>query len=259
MDTLRTPFFILALVLLMIVVLVDIGAAAMLPGTGATTAAVSSLAGGDPEVAEAMDDVGPGEIERLSSTQSAPGMGIPYMAFVDGVTLFTVALMGISLVIRERLQARLQGFATLVFSVLMILGAVAAIFAAIIVLLIMVSLLLAVPFGTIAYLAVYGFFDRSGAAVILGLLMALKIGAIVCLVAAQQRFLENRGLVLILLSSVLANVVIAFLHGLVPGFLVSITDAIGAIVLGLCGCLWAVLLLAGSLPAILKALRPDRA
>jgi hypothetical protein len=209
-------------------------------------------------VAQAMNDVGPGDIERLSSTDSPPGMGIPYMAFVDGVALFTVGLMGTSLVIRERLQARLQGCATLIFSILLVLGAIVAIFAAIVALLIMVALLLAVPFGTIAYLAIYGFFDRGGAAVILGLLMALKIGAIVCLVVAQQRFLENKGLVLILLSSVLANVVIAFLHGLVPGFLVSITDAIGAIVLGICGCLWAVLLLIGSLPAILKALKPNR-
>jgi hypothetical protein len=258
MDTLRAPFFVLALVLLVIVVTIDLGAAAVLKGTGATTATVAEQLPSGP-VKDSMQAVGPGEIERLSSTQTPPGLSIPYMAAVDGVALFTVALMGVSLLIRERLQARLQGCATLIFSVVLIVAGIAAIFAALGALILMVSLLLAVPFGTIAYLAIYGFFDRAGAAVVLSLLMALKVGALVCLVLAQQRFLQNKGLVLILLSSLAANVVVGFLHGLAPGFLVSITDAVGAIVLGICGVLWALLLLVGALPAILKALRSEPA
>ncbi len=78
-----------------------------------------------------------------------------------------------------------------------------------------------------------------------------------CLVIAQQRFLQNRGLVLLVVSSLVANIVISFLHGFVPIILVSITDAIGAIVMAVCGCIWWILALIGAIPAVLRALRPS--
>jgi hypothetical protein len=40
----------------------------------------------------------------------------------------------------------------------------------------------------------------------------------------------------------------------VPGILVSITDAIGAIVVGICGALWAIFLIVGGLIATIKTL-----
>ena len=55
----------------------------------------------------------------------------------------------------------------------------------------LISLLLAVPFGTIVYLAIYGFFNRGGASATLSLLMLLKIVFAVCLVVAEQRFLQK--------------------------------------------------------------------
>ncbi|MEO8394649.1 MAG: hypothetical protein ABI700_16760, partial [Chloroflexota bacterium] len=77
----------------------------------------------------------------------------------------------------------------------------------------------------------------------------------ICLVIAQQRFLENRGLVLLVISSLIANIVISFLHGFVPGIIVSITDDIAGIIVALCGCIWWVLALIGAIPAILNAIR----
>jgi hypothetical protein len=100
------------------------------------------------------------------------------------------------------------------------------------------------------YLAVYGFFNRGGAGITLGLLMTLKIAFGVCLVLAQQRFLQNRGLVLMVLTSFAATAIISFLHGLVPGFLVSITDAIGAIIVAIPAVIWAIFLLFGSLGSL---------
>lgn len=117
----------------------------------------------------------------------------------------------------------------------------------------MVALLLAVPFGTIAYLAMFGSFDRSGATVALSLIMTLKLFFAGCLVLAHQRFLENKGLVLLILTSLLATLVIGFLQGLVPGILVSITDAIAAIVVGILALLWAIWFLLRSIPSIVKA------
>ena len=70
------------------------------------------------------------------------------------------------------------------------------------------------------------------AGVLLGLIMTLKFGFAGCLAFAHQGFLKMKGLVLIVLTSMLAGIIVSFLHGLVPGILVSITDAIAAIIVG---------------------------
>jgi VanZ family protein len=82
--------------------------------------------------------------------------------------------------------------------------------------------------------------------------MTCKLGFAVCLVLAQQDFVKNKGLVLILLTSLLANIVVSFLQALVPGFLVSITDAIAAIVVLILAVVWGLFFLIGSIPAIFK-------
>jgi hypothetical protein len=208
------------------------------------------------------DSNGDVEFDDVFKTQQenppTPGMGIPTLAVVDALLLFTMVLMGASLLIPERVQGRVQGLATLWVSILTLLAGLALLFKAIALVILMVSLLTAVPFGTIAYLCVWGFFNRGGANGTLGLLMTLKVAAAVCLVIAQPRFLQNKGLVLLFLTSLLANAVISFLHGMVPLIVVSITDAIGAIVVDILGLIWAVALLVGALVSILKVLRLKR-
>ncbi len=142
--------------------------------------------------------------------------------------------------LRERTFGQLQGLSTLIFSLVLVIAAIAMIFSALALLLLMISLFLAVPFGTLAYLAIYGFFNRGGAAALLGIILALKLGFAVCLVIAQQGFLKNTMLVLLILSSFVASLVVSFLLGFVPGFLASITDALGAILVGICGAIWAI-------------------
>ena len=116
----------------------------------------------------------------------------------------------------------------------------------------MVSMLFAFPFGTIAYFAIYASFARGAASAVLSGVMLLKIGFIVCLLLAQQRFAQNKGLVLMILTALLANVVIGLLHGFVPIFLVSITDAIAAVVMAVLAGVWAIVLLVGALMATVK-------
>lgn len=119
----------------------------------------------------------------------------------------------------------------------------------------MVSLLFSAPFGTIAYLALFGFFPRGDAAVVPSLLMFLKLAFCLFMVLAQPRFLQNKGMVLLVLTSLLLNLMLAFLHGVVPGVLVSITDAIGAIIIAIVAIIWGVVLLIGAIPAVVKAVR----
>ena len=115
-------------------------------------------------------------------------------ALVDGVLLYTVGLMGLALVVPPT-HGRVQGVATLIGSIVLIIVAFILGLLALIELLVMVSLFFAAPFGTIAYLAIWGFFPRGEAAAILSLLLLLKLAVCGFLVLAQQAFLKQKGLV----------------------------------------------------------------
>lgn len=228
LDTLRKPLFFIAILLMACVVLVEIGSnwISMAPA-------------------------------KIDAPQ--PGLGIPYMVLIDGLVLYLILLMAIALLVPERIYGKIQGVITFIVSLLVLIGAIVMIFVALGLLLLMVSLLVAVPFGTAFYFAAYATFKTAPAATTLGLLMTLKLLFAGFLVFSHQRFLQSKSLILIILTSLLANIIISFLHGIVPGFLVSITDALGAIVVAILAAIWALFLLIGSIPAIIKALRVDRA
>ena len=111
-----------------------------------------------------------------------------------------------------------QGVLTLILSIVLIIVAFILAIIAFVEMLVMVSLLLSMPFGTIAYLAIWGFFPRRDAGVILSLLMFLKLGFGVFLVLARQRFLQQKGLVLLVLTSFVCYLIVGFFTGLVPSF-----------------------------------------
>ena len=259
MEDLRKPFFIAALVLILIAVGIELGTALFpMPKRSPSEVYQAQCTKTTPSPALCSDPVK--FIATIASAQSSnparPGLGIPYLALVDAIVLFTMLLIGSSLIVPASIEGRVQGCATLIFGVLLILASIVFIFLALGAVILMVSLLLSFPFGTIAYMAIFGFFDTGGASATLGLIMLLKIVAAVCLVLAQQRFLQNIGLVVIVVASLVANVIVSFLQGFPPGFLVSITDAIAAIVVGIIAVICLILLLVGSLTSIIKALNP---
>ena len=221
LDKLRTPFFIIALVLVVCVVLIEMGSSVFL---------------------------------LSNSPKPTPGYGIPYLAVLDGLLAMTIVLFGVPLVISERLHGKIQGILVFLITLFVIIGTIMMILMAIVELMIMIILLTTPIFGTIAYFAIYGDFNTGGAAITLSLIMVLKIAFAWCLFLAHQRFLQNKGLVLIVLTSFLANIVISFLHGLVPGFLVSITDVIGGIVVGILAVIWGIFFLISSIMSMVKAL-----
>jgi hypothetical protein len=260
-DSLRAPFFIAALLIALVVVLVELGSLALPRTPDLTTELNTVCTSPDPSLQSKCSSAA-GKADLLNQmandadSNQPPGLGIPYMALLDGLLLFVTLLMGLALILPQRVLGRIQGLATLIFSVLMLLAGIAMIFLALGQVILMVSLLLSAPFGTIAYLAIWGFFDRGGASIILGVLWLLKLAFGVCVVLAHQRFLQNKGLILIFAASLIANIVVAFLQGLVPGFLVSITDGIAAIVVAIIGVIFLILALIGSVIAVVRALRP---
>ena len=229
LDELRKPFLVAALIIMLVVVVIELS---------------SSLL---------MDLGTPGAAALNADT---PGYGITYLAFLDGLVFYVTLLLVLAIFIPERITARLQGCATAIVTFLGCLGTIFAIITCLIMLIVMITLLFAPIFGTIAYLAIYGHFDRNGAAITLSFIMALKIGFAICLVLAHQRFLLNKSLVLIVLTSLLANLIVSFLHAFLPRPMVSITDAIAAIIVGILAVIWALILFIFAIPTIIKALRP---
>ncbi len=231
MDSLRTPFFVVAMILIALALLGEAGSAAFLERQ-------------------------PGPVAALGA--SPPGYGIPAMAPLDGLIFFTVGLMGLSMILAKGIHAKLQGIATLIVSLLLLLGCILLGFLIFTLILLMVGLLLAPIFGTAAYFVIYGHFETGEAAAVLSVLMFLKLGFAVCLLLAHERFLQNKGLVLIILTTLLAQIITSFLLGFPPGFLVSITDAVAGLITVILTAIWAIVLLVGSIIAVVKALRVDR-
>ena len=65
-----------------------------------------------------------GQSFLLAGGQARPGFGVRALALVDGVLLYTVLLMGLALVVPERLQGRVQGVVTLLLSLLLLLAVI---------------------------------------------------------------------------------------------------------------------------------------
>ena len=251
MGELRKPFFIAAVALILIAVAVEVGATWFLGGVPAKADELTGVLD-DPALADHKSEINAADLRKLNKG-TPPGHAIPAMAVLDGLVLFTVLLMGAPLFIPERIFAKAQGVATLVVSLIALTGSIAGIFVAFSLVILMIALFTAFPFGTIIYLIVYGFFDRTGANVTLSLLILLKVAFAACLILAHPRFIENKGLVLIVLTSLTANIIISFSHAIVPVPLVSITDGIATIIVFVLVVLWAAFFLAGSIVAVVKA------
>ncbi|WP_395672921.1 hypothetical protein [Inquilinus sp.] len=229
LDRLRIPFFIAAAILLFLAILVELASMAVL-GTDTTS----------------------------GLDLPTPGFGIRYLAILDLLLAYAVATMALGLLLPRGIQGRVQGIVGLVLSLLGLLAAIILIFIALGMLILMITLLVAVPFGTIAYLAAWGHFPEDTARITLSLVMLLKLAFCVCLVLAHQRFLQNKGLVILAAVSLGATWVVAFLQSFPPGFLVSIADVIGALVIAIVGAIWLILLLIGSIIAVVASLRSVR-
>jgi hypothetical protein len=227
LDSMRKPIFIIALIAIGLTVLVELSSIALI-SNGSSSANALNV--------------------------SVTGQAIPSMAYLDGLIFFAALIIAIALLVPERVQSKVQGIVTVIVSFSLLLGCIVCIFKNLTMLFLMISLLLAVPFGTIVYFAAWAHFDTNTARIALSLIMTLKIIFAVCLVLAQQRFLQNKGLVLIILTSFLENLIIAFLYGLVPGFLVNPVDRIAAIVCGVCGAIWAVVYLIGGIISVVKVI-----
>ncbi len=257
MGELRKTPLAIAVFLLVLSVAVDLGGARVIAefipsGDGPLAAIEAELAEMDEDQAESLRS----EVEGLRPDSGNPGIALPTLAMLDGLLLLTVALMALGKLSGDRISGMVHGPATFLVSLILVIVAIVVLIVSIALLLQMLALLLAPPFGTLAYLGLFGFFARGAASIALSVSMGLKLGAAVALVVAQPKILASKGLILITATALVAGVLTNFLHGFVPIVLVSVTDAVAAILVCILTLIWSVVLLIGSIPSIVKALTP---
>jgi hypothetical protein len=269
-DRIRTPFFVLALVAILVNVLIERSSlraaevARRLPPviTGSRQTSLDQVLDVfTPEQKRRLDVLRQEKTGELSNLpRDLEGFGARSLMFVDGILLFTLALMGISLLAKqieiEHIHARLQGIVTLIFCILLILYALPWLLVVLAKLMMMVAMLLSFPFGTLAYLIIFGSFPRAEMNAVISLLFTLRMIFAVLLVLAHQGFLKNIWLIIYVVAAFVASLIVSFLYNLVPGILVSITDAIAAIVVAVIGIVLALLLAISAILAIVAALKP---
>jgi hypothetical protein len=230
MDAIRRPLVIAAAVLIVIAFAIELGSRLW--------------------VASAM---------QVPQDTPRPGLGIPSLAAVDVLLAMSLVIIATSAAgLSPHVLARASGCVTTIISFLSLLASLAMLFVTIALLLLMVGLLVATPFGTIAYLAIWGHFPRGGAAITLGLLMLLKLVGAALAFLGNANILKSKSLILLFATSIGLTFLLTFLHGLPPGVLVSITDAIGAIIAFICAIIWGILYLVGGVSGILGNLKLSR-
>jgi hypothetical protein len=223
-EQLRWPFFVIAAVVLLAAVGLEAGSTFFLttPQAGAASATQHQL-------------------------------GIPSLWLLDIALLWSIALTGASVVVNKNLVARLQGICTLVLSIIVIFAALKTAIEAFVLIMVMLALI-ASFFGIIVYLAIWGSFDTSSADVVLGAITFFKLAFAVLLVLAQQRFLQSKGLVLLIVLSLVCDLLLDLLHGIVPGVLVSLTDAVGALIIAIVAIVYAIFQAVWAIVAIVRAI-----
>lgn len=217
------------------------------PGAERLAAAIAGKADPAPDVQQ---------LSRDAAGRDPPkGLGTPALAVLDGLCLLTIGLFAASVVFPARIMGRVQAPIRLVIALSITLGGLKLLLSSIAQLLLMVGLLLATPFGTIVYIALWGFFDTAASTGLLSLVMLFKLVFVICLVAAHQSFLKGKMLVALIATSLLATLLVSFLHSLFPSFLVSITDAVGAIITAVLTLIWGLIVVIGSILPTIKSLR----
>ena len=229
MDRLRAPFFWLAGFMLLIALLIECASSFILNA-----------------------------VHKAGLEASTPGLAISYLPILDGLLLYTVLLMGLGILMPRSVIGRIQGIVTLVLAFFGLLGAIAMALVALGLLILMITLLVAVPFGTIAYFVAWADFPTGAATATLGLILLLKAAFCILLILAHQRFLQNKGIVILSAVSLGATLLAAFLIDFPPRFLASITDAIGALIIAVVGAIWLLILLVGSILATISSIRTVR-
>ena len=190
---------------------------------------------------------------KLDTEFDASGLGIPADALMSLWLFIAVALILVGTIPKKGLVPVITGLVNLVAGIIILFLSLGVIFGAIAKLLLMLGLLVAFPFGPLIYLALFGWFARSAAAGTLGFALVAKAATGVLLVLGSRSMLKVPSMVLLILSAVVCGIIVTFLHAIVPLPLVSITDSIAAIIVGIIVLIWSIFFLIGGIVQLITA------
>lgn len=223
MAALRTPFFVLALLTMALVVAFELSTLAFLR-------------------------------TEVIGDESAPGLGGPYLALLDGILLWTTMVFTLGYFPLKSVTSRVATIVGLILAFLGIIGAFFMVLFAFSALMLMVGLLLAAPFGTIAYLAAFGDFPKPEAVAALSFIILLKLLFLVFLALTDLSYLKAKGLMILLGVSILATWLTSFLIAFPPSFLATITDTVGALVTSVIAFVWLIVIFIFAIVGLFKVL-----
>lgn len=254
---LRLPFLIGAWILMVMAFSIDAGTPALQSFASAGQSPTQVRALLEPQLdrtdlsQEEKDEALSSAISRASQP---PGRAVVALSLLDGLLMLSITLVLLGSVVPGALHARYQGVVTLLVSMGVLGKGLMAMTEALAAMLVMVTLLLSFPFGTIAYLVKWGSFPVGQAGLLLGLSAFFRLLGLGALVLAHQRFLQNKGLLLLVLTAMLGSSIIGVFHGWVPSVVVSISDAAATIVVAVLVLIWSIVLLVGALLSLPKLL-----
>jgi hypothetical protein len=190
-----------------------------------------------------------------NNPKSVRGMGGPYLALLDGLLLYSIFWMAVGHFELKALTARISSVVTLIASLFGAIGVFAAILAAFGLIVLMIGMFMAAPWGTLAYFIAFAGFPKSEAVAALTFIMVLKLAFLVLLALSDLGYLKNKGLLILVGLSLLATWLTSFLISLPPSFLASITDAVGALITAIISFVWLIVIFVMSIVAVIKALK----
>jgi hypothetical protein len=228
LAVLRTPFFVLAVVTMTLVVAFELSTLAFLRTAVDGTAVVGE--------------------------ESAPGLGAVYLALLDGILLWTTLVFTIGYFPGKAVTSRVATIVGLILAFFAILGALLMIILAFTALMGMVGLLLAAPFGTLAYLAAFGHFPKGEAVAALSFIILLKLLFLVFLALTDLGYLKAKGLMILLGISILMTWLTSFLIAFPPRFLSTITDTAGALITSVIAFVWLIVIFIFAIVGLFKVL-----
>ncbi len=189
----------------------------------------------------------------IETDYDSAGLGIPADALMTLWLFIAVALILVGTLPKKGLIPVITGIVNVVAGIILLILSIVVIVGGIAKLLFMLGLLLAFPFGPLIYLALFGFFARPAAAATLFFALLGKAATGILLVIGNRTMLKVPSMVILILCTILCGIIVAFLHAIVPLFLVSVTDSLAAIIVGIIVLIWSIWFLIGGIVQLITA------
>ena len=193
------------------------------------------------------------EIEKLEGAPpDPPGYSLEADGLYLWVVFFSILISLIGMLITKASVHRVGMIISFINSIIVIFISIFLIVQAILKLIIMFGLLLALPFGPLIYMAIYGAFPKGPVLILGGLGLLCKIVAAVLLWIGGSQMIRIKSATLLLITGFVTFFIIEFGLGFVPVIFCSIADAIIGIIIAIVVIIWSIFILIGSIRGLLS-------